>query len=50
MLKPGETEPVLVTEFKTGQIGEHEWAPDEETLYFTYGTSSQDVVMIRDFQ
>ena len=43
-------EPTLITEFKTGDIRGHRWAPDEPLLYFTYGTSSQDVVLITDFR
>jgi Tol biopolymer transport system component len=49
-LKTGEHEPTLITEFKTGQIEMHRWAPDDETLYFTYGDSSQDVVMLSNFR
>jgi Tol biopolymer transport system component len=49
-LKPGESEPTLVTEFKTGRIAQHHWAPDSDLLYFTYGDSTQDVVMITNFR
>ncbi len=50
MLKPGGTQPTLIAEFKTGRLGRHFWAPDEPILYFTYGSSSQDVVLISDFK
>jgi len=50
MLKPGQAEPTLITEFKTGGTPRHEWAPDEPLLYFIYSMSSQDVVMITDFR
>jgi Tol biopolymer transport system component len=43
-------DPKLITEFKTGDIRGLRWAPDEPLLYFTYGTSSQDVVLITDFR
>ena len=46
MLKPGEAKPTLITEYKTGRLARHFWAPDAPILYFTYGSSSQDVVMI----
>ena len=46
MLEPGQREPTLVAQFKTGRAALHFWAPDEPILYFTYGQSSQDVVMI----
>jgi Tol biopolymer transport system component len=45
-LKPGGSAPALITEFKTGRVARRAWAPDEPILYFTYGTSTQDVVMI----
>ena len=48
-VKGGE-EPTLITEFKSGTIRGHWWAPDEHLLYFRYGTSSQDVVLITDFR
>jgi hypothetical protein len=46
MLMPPETRPTPIIQFKTGQARRHLWAADEPILYFTYGTSSQDVVMI----
>ena len=46
MLRPGETRPTLITEFKTGRLARHLWAPDEPILYFTYGASTQDVVLM----
>jgi tricorn protease len=42
--------PQRVTEFKTGAIGEVVWSLDSKSVVFTYGTSSQDVVLITDFQ
>ncbi len=50
MLKSGEAEPTLITEFKTGATPLHLWAPDEPLLYFSYGTASRDVVLITDFR
>jgi Tol biopolymer transport system component len=50
MLKPGESKPTLIAEFKTGRLSGHYWAPDAPILYFTYGSSSQDVVMIAGIQ
>jgi serine/threonine protein kinase len=50
VLKPGESSPTLVTEFKTGRLSRHLWAPDEPILYFTYGSSAQDVVLIGGFK
>lgn len=50
VLKPGEAQPTLVTEFKTGRLSRHFWAPDEPLLYFTYGASTQDVVLIGGFK
>jgi Tol biopolymer transport system component len=46
MLKPGLSQPTLIAEFKTGRLSGHVWAPDAPILYFTYGNSSQDVVMM----
>jgi Tol biopolymer transport system component len=46
ILKSGASQPTPVTEFKTGRVSSHTWAPDEPILYFTYGNSTQDVVMI----
>jgi len=46
MLKNGAAQPTLVTEFRAGRVTGHSWAPDEPILYFTYGNSTQDVVMI----
>jgi len=42
--------PQRVTEFKTGAIGEVVWSLDSKSVVFTYGTSSQDVVLITDFR
>jgi Tol biopolymer transport system component len=46
MLKGGAAQPTLITEFKTGRVTGHSWAPDEPILYFLYGNSTQDVVML----
>ena len=46
MLKAGAKEPTSVAEFKTGRLARHFWAPDAPILYFTYGTSTQDVVLM----
>jgi eukaryotic-like serine/threonine-protein kinase len=45
-LRPAERTPTLITEFKTGRVTQHVWALDQPILWFTYGTASQDVVMI----
>jgi serine/threonine protein kinase/Tol biopolymer transport system component len=50
MLRAGGAQPTLVAEFKTGRLSRHFWAPDEPILYFTYGHSTQDVVMISGVQ
>jgi len=42
--------PVMVTSFKTGSIDEYSWARDSKSVVFTYGTHSQDVVLISDFR
>ena len=46
MLPAGAKEPTLIAEFKTGRLARHLWAPDAPVLYFTYGNSTQDVVLI----
>jgi serine/threonine protein kinase/Tol biopolymer transport system component len=46
MLKTGSGQPTLITEFKSGRVTGHLWAPDEPILYFAYGNSTQDVVMV----
>jgi len=50
VLKPGGADPRLVTEFRSGQVAEHSFAPDSDLLYFTYGDSTQDVVLITNFR
>jgi len=46
MLRTGQLQPTLVAQFKTGRAARHIWAPDEPILYFTYGQTSQDVVLM----
>ncbi|HET8946010.1 MAG TPA: protein kinase [Candidatus Polarisedimenticolia bacterium] len=46
VLKTGTAQPTPVTEFKTGRVSSHTWAPDEPIFYFSYGNSTQDVVML----
>ena len=47
MLKAGESRLTPVTEFKSGRVKAGLWAPDAPIFYFSYGSSTQDVVMIR---
>jgi Tol biopolymer transport system component len=42
--------PVAVTDFESGSITDMKWAPDGSRIIFTYGTSGQNVVLIRDFR
>jgi dipeptidyl aminopeptidase/acylaminoacyl peptidase len=49
-LRPEGGKPERVSELRTGGIGTVLWTPDSQGLVFTYGTSSQDVVLITDFQ
>jgi len=42
--------PIAVTDFETGQILDQEWSLDGNRIYFTYGTSGQDVVLVRNFR
>jgi Tol biopolymer transport system component len=44
----GEASPL--TDFKTGRIREQKWALDSARLSFTYGDTSQDVVLITEFR
>ncbi len=50
ILEPGAGKPpTLLTGFKTGEIYGFAWARDSKSIVFTYGTSSQDVVLISEF-
>jgi len=42
--------PVAVTDFETGNIPNMEWSRDGSQIIFTYGESSQNVVLIRNFR
>ncbi|HET9952325.1 MAG TPA: protein kinase [Candidatus Eisenbacteria bacterium] len=42
--------PVALTDFRTGDIADMKWASDGSRVYFTYGESSQNVVLIRNFR
>jgi serine/threonine protein kinase/Tol biopolymer transport system component len=44
------TNPVEITDFETGAIQDMKWSADGSRVLFTYGTSSQNVVLIRNFQ
>ena len=51
MLDAGaERPPAKLTEFKSGEIFGTHWARDSRSVVFTYGSSSQDVVLITDFR
>ena len=42
--------PVPLTDFKTGDVTFASWSRDGRRVYFTYGESSQNVVLIRNFR
>jgi Tol biopolymer transport system component len=44
------SKPVALTDFQTGDITDMKWSRDGRRVYFTYGESSQNVVMIRNFR
>ena len=46
----GKGEARLLTEFRTGAISDLRWTPDSKSVFFVYGTSSKDIVLISDFQ
>jgi Tol biopolymer transport system component len=51
LLEPGTGgPPAKLTEFKTGEIFGSRWARDSQSVVFTYGSESQDVVLITDFR
>ncbi|HEU4725616.1 MAG TPA: protein kinase [Candidatus Eisenbacteria bacterium] len=39
-----------ITDFETGDITDAHWSPDGTLVYFTYGESSQNAVLIRNFK
>jgi dipeptidyl aminopeptidase/acylaminoacyl peptidase len=41
--------PVAVTNFETGSIGDMKWSRDGTRILFTYGLTTQNVVLIRNF-
>jgi Tol biopolymer transport system component len=49
-VQPGKGDPELLVEFRSGTISDVHFAPDGPSVYFVYGTSSKDVVLISDFQ
>jgi serine/threonine protein kinase len=42
--------PKLLAEYRSGAVSDPVWALDSKTVFFVYGTSSKDVVLISDFQ
>ena len=42
--------PVAITDFETGDIDDMDWSRDGSRVIFTYGESSQNVVLIRNFK
>jgi len=42
--------PVALTDFQTGDITDMKWSRDGTRVYFLYGESSQNVVLIRNFR
>jgi len=44
------SDPVEVTDFETGGINGIQWSNDSSHVIFTYGSSNQNVVLIRNFQ
>ena len=42
--------PVAITDFETGDINDMKWSLDGSRVYFTYGESSQNVVLVRNFR
>jgi len=43
------SDPVEITDFETGTINDIKWSRDGSHVLFTYGASSQNVVLIRNF-
>ena len=41
---------VALTDFQTGDVSDMKWSPDGRRVYFTYGETSQNVVLIRNFR
>ena len=46
VIKPGDRQASMVTEFKTGEIQDLSWAPDAPVLHFLYGTANRDIVLV----
>jgi len=42
--------PTAITDFETGDIRDMKWSLDGSRAYFTYGESSQNVVLVRNFR
>ncbi len=42
--------PVAITDFETGDVGSMKWSRDGSRVFFTYGESSQNVVLIKNFK
>jgi len=42
--------PTAITDFETGDIGDMKWSLDGSRVLFTYGQSSQNVVLVRNFR
>jgi hypothetical protein len=49
-VQPGKGDAKLLVEFRSGTIIDVRFALDGPSVYFVYGTSSKDVVLISDFQ
>jgi eukaryotic-like serine/threonine-protein kinase len=42
--------PVAITDFESGSIGEIRWSADGSRVIFTYGSTTQNVVLLRGFR
>ena len=42
--------PVAITDFETGDISDMKWSRDGSRIYFSYGETSQNVVLVRNFR
>ncbi len=51
VFEPGASrQPSRLADFRTGQIFRYAWARDSRSAVFTYGETSQDVVLLSDYQ
>jgi len=44
------SDPVAITDFESGNIGNIRWSSDGSRVVFTYGSTTQNVVLIRGFK